>query len=194
MELGLILKCLSPIIEVLNPLFRERMLLSRGIKPCLKLLPDLSELWHWRTSLHYGPPSSKPSMLKYFSITILLLLHLFGFCFLLLSSPSDLCLSPLRSSSFSHQGDGARGSLWYKLGQPGPCEAELGCATHSGALSWRFDQSRLGLPLQFQLNISGGYLLICPWKNQEVNTNPIEINERGGLFVPYLIRPLHTSI
>lgn len=49
-----------------------------------------------------------------------------------------------------------------KLGQAGPCGAELGYVVHSEALSWGFDQGPLGLQLQFQLNISGGYRFICP--------------------------------
>ena len=170
--------------KVLNPVFKGLML-TGGSKPCFIPLPVLHELWHWRTSLFCGL-SSEPSVLK----------HLLIFCFLPLSSPTDLCLSLLWSLSSSHQEDSARGSLWYKLGKARPCEAELGYTVHNGVLSSGFDQSLLGLQFQLQLNINGWYLFICLRKHQEVNINSTEMSVRGKELhcAAALIRPLPICI
>lgn len=169
----MVLKCLPPTKEVLNPVFKGLMPLIRGVSlvsnSCLSWVIfdiDLTTLW---TSLLPAPHVKGPLNHHFTSPT--------PSHFLLPPSSSSIW-SLLRSSSCSHQEDDARGSLLVKsharLGQ-----AELGYEMHR-ALSWRFDQSLLGLQLQFQLNINGEYLFICPWKHQEINTNPTQRSEMGG--------------
>lgn len=138
---SLVLKSLTPLTNGARADLEVSVTYKRSVKPCFqrsdvtkpcyKLLPVLSELWHWWTPLYCGLPPHF-STWKYLSTT-----NLTSPTFSLSASSLFLLhlISLLLSSSSSHQEDGARGSLWYKLGQAGPCEAELCYAVHSGALS-----------------------------------------------------------